>query len=371
MKLASWSRDKIKSRARGLPLKYRVRVLALLNTQGERAATKEFILAWKIVSRGPSVPFHTQESKTGVVVPGGSDSTRLLGPSHPFISHGDSQDVMRDAQALLNRGCGVAKVARKFGLSKREVRSLRVSLHKKLGTVESCSPPTLPPDGLSKKQVHNYVVVVPPAASGDWQNALKREYVYNFGRNDGVEPFQDHFDLNPQVSIRATSQKLFITVKNVWLHDEGEQQARLIAMEAIRDLGIAYGWDWPETIQATFNGAEWALVGHELAKALAKEHARFYMVFNGKKIAYNDDTPGRSWEHTDVTRSRLSAQEEVTKVYMGFTSKEFARAIKAQSEASLLMAQSMTRYFEVKAEVAKARMPKAEIVPIERPDYFG
>lgn len=350
--IASWNSPKIKSRARSLPLKLRVRVLTVLNTRGERAAQTEFMRAERECNREPP---------------------------HPLISHGGDSDVMekkRNAQTLFSQGFGVASVARKLSLSKRQVRSWRDSLHKKTPTVPLCTPPAATEPQHLQPQVHKFTVEVKlPWESGTnitWRESLQKERVQAYKINkEVVSGYQEHYELTPQVSVRTTAKRIFLTVKNVYglNFDDCEKKAWELVQDACVRLELIYGFEFEDKISIRFKGAEWALVNHEVAKVCHKVGIKPVTFQHGKKVIQVDTTPDKCIEFTKKEHGDIAYENTKDVVLSGLTQRFLATTLNE-------FMSTVKSYIEVQTQELQTRkgMPSKideEIIPKERPDYFG
>lgn len=397
----NWDRATIKKRAKGLPYKFYVRVLTVLNTKGERAAQTEFLRAWKFVNgneggdgirdfgvlhrsldvagSNPAVPVGESRERPQRIVGRGAPHSRFpsYSPSHPSISRGDCrQDLGGSAQvaALTSKGFSVGKIVKELGLSRRSVLAIRARLHKKQATVPLCTTLTVTEAQHTQPQVHRFhVEVALPWEEGtrEWRESLKKECVQGYKVNkEVVSGYQEHYELTPQVSVRTTKNKIFLTVKNVWgkNFDECEKSAWDLVQDACVRLETAYGFEFGEKIQVRFKGAEWALVNHEVAKVCHKVGIKPVTFQYGKKVMQVDITPDKCVEFNKKEHGEIAYENQKDVVLNGLTQRMLANTLNE-------FMTTVKMFIEVQTQTLQARsMPEKideNIIPKERPDYFG
>lgn len=401
------NRQQIKNRARGLPLKYRIIVLKALNNHGERTAITQLNRAWKFCNGNEG----GEESRKGIMLnvssipkieqkalEDDSSSRRCIGlsntqtegvvtgsnpavPSHPFTSDGEKKTEQGNSvrvEELTRNGYSVGKIAKELCLTRRSVLAIRARLHKKLTNVPVCTTHTTtggqPPPERSQPQVHRFEVEVglpwERGTNNSWRDGIKKNQVNNYQENKEFKGGRiEDFDLNENVSVRATPFRLFLYVTGAWGKsiEECKERAWLLAQEAALKLQEIYGFNFDLTIPLRFKGAEWALVNHETAKKAVKAGLQFLTIINGQKRMWTDKTPGKSLEFVREEDAKISYKDEEARVFAGLTNEKIAHHL----NELILTVNNIVRLQEVQIRQMMPENIDENKKAIERPDYFG
>jgi hypothetical protein len=160
--------------------------------------------------------------------------------------------------------------------------------------------------------------------------------VQNYKQNAALKysGMQEHFGLGPQVSVRTTQRKIIITVKDLWPRsfaqdpfEDIKEQGRELALRAAAQLPEIYGLPALAKSRLVFQGAEWAILEHEVAKLCQNERIKPVHREDGKVRVMVDDTPRTCVEFTQEPDARREFDSLVARSVRGLTNDELAQAL--------------------------------------------
>lgn len=303
------------------------------------------------------------------------------GHPHPSVSIGTLTPLQRDVLAGLLDGFSVNKIAELYGHNVHSVKAAKRSLHKKGLIVVSCTPPEGTMTTIkSSPQVHNFLVdIIVPSPTTRWRERLNIEQVKNYQVRRLRYNTQEFFDLSEQVSVRVTTKKILLTVKDVWGDSPADCRARAwaLAVDACSQLKALYAFR--EDLQMRFKGAEYALVNHEVAEKCKNAGIKPVTIVQGAKRMFVDDTPKKSLEFTRLSDAERSYNDEEARVLRGLTNENLARHLLDVSQKLGMVCDSLAVLAKVQSSQIEVlnkvfgvnRQEESKPRVLERVSYIG
>lgn len=221
-----------------------------------------------------------------------------------------------------------------------------------------------------------------PFESGTrWHERLNRDKVRNYQRVALRNSVQELFDLTPQVSVRVTSERVLLTVKDVWgVEPQGtKDEAWRLASGAASMLQAVYNFVFPGPIEMRFRGAHWALVENAVAEKCKAEGVKPVTFVQGKREMWVDDTPQKSLEFSDFNKFSRSYRDEEARVFNGLTNEALSKhmaeltqkmSVVCDAVASLAKVQE-TQLTLLNTAFGLNKKPDQSAEPLQRVRYIG